>query len=109
MARRSNSGGTGLAIAAVILAILSLFVPLFGVFIAWLALALVAIASLGGERALTVVTVAIAGFSSFMNPPFLVAGTFGSDYAMLSVFLICLPLVGIVVSLVLRRTWRRAE
>jgi hypothetical protein len=59
--------GRGLGIAALVIAIISIFIPAAGIFIGWLALILVTIAALVGEVGLTVAVVA----ASFINYVFM--------------------------------------
>jgi hypothetical protein len=91
----------GLAIAALVVVIIAIFVPLYGTFLVALALALATIAALGGERPLAIATAAIAIVAVvFLSPVFwfglsnLSAGEKIGAYAVVTAFLLA-PFIAI--------------
>jgi hypothetical protein len=84
----------GLAIAALVVAIIAIFVPLYGTFLVGLALAMATIAALGGERPLAIATAAVAVVAVlFLSPVFwygvgnLPSGERTGVYALVTAFL----------------------
>jgi hypothetical protein len=59
--------GTGIGIAALIVAVLGMIMPGIGLFVAWVALIVACVAALFGDKALTIATliVSIVGFVLF--------------------------------------------
>ena len=51
--------GKGFGIAALVLAIAAIFIPLYGLFIIWLALILASVAAFSGERPLSIASLAL--------------------------------------------------
>lgn len=59
----------GFGIAALVLAILAIFVPVAGIVLSGLALLLAAVAALAGDRAFAIATPLIAGVNTFLLSP----------------------------------------
>ncbi len=94
----------GFGLSGLIVAILSFFIPVYGIFIGWLGLALVTIAALSGERGLTIATVILSVVNYMLFSPMLWvaetgAGLSGVPGFVLPTFLIvAAPIVGIILN-----------
>jgi hypothetical protein len=61
--------GKGFGIAALVVVILAMFVPIFGIFVSGIAILLAVIAALGGDRAFATATPIIGGLNTFFFSP----------------------------------------
>jgi hypothetical protein len=71
--------GKGLGIAALVIAIISIFIPIVGVFTGWLALILAAVGALAGDVVFTVAVVAISAVSYIFLSPTMWLATAGAN------------------------------
>ena len=63
------NAGTGLGIAGLVVALVGAFTPIVGLYIGWVALLIVSVAALLGERGLTIATVVLSVFAfTFLTP-----------------------------------------
>lgn len=69
----------GFGIAALVLAILAIFVPVVGIFVSGLALVLAAISALSGDRVFATATPLIAGVNTFFLSPSVWMAMGGAD------------------------------
>ena len=69
--------GSGFGIAAIIASVIAIFVPLAGMFIAWIALVLAIIAASCGDKRLSIATSFVCAINLlFFTPAMLVGGPF---------------------------------
>ena len=61
--------GTGIGIAALIFAIIGMFLPAVGLFVAWIALIIACFAALFGDKALTIATLIVSVVGFLQNTP----------------------------------------
>jgi hypothetical protein len=71
--------GKGLGIAGLVIAIISIFIPVVGIFTGWAALVFVAIAAIAGETPLTIAVVAISAVNYLFFSPSLWIATAGAN------------------------------
>ena len=98
--------GKGLGIAGLVFAIIGIFVPVAGIFIAWLGLILVVFAALAGEVGFTVATIAISLVNFVVLSPSLWIATAGANLntgpgspnivVIICVVLLVAPIVGFI-------------
>lgn len=107
---------TGLALAGLIIGIIGAFTPVFGLYIGWVALLIVAVAGFMGERGLTITTLVISLFAFlFLTPSLwieaganmLVSSEMGEDAGIsflrpITMILFLLPIVAMVAGSVLK-------
>ncbi len=91
----------GFGIAALVLAILGIFVPIVSIYVVWLALILTAVAAFAGDRSLSIAAFVICLVNVlFLSPATLVefgAKQGGSGLATFTVILFVIPLIGFIV------------
>jgi uncharacterized membrane protein YkgB len=59
----------GIGVVGLVMAFLGALTPVFGLYIGWLALAIVSVAALAGERSLTVATIVLSTFTFLFLTP----------------------------------------
>lgn len=69
----------GLGIAALILALIAFGVPVVGLYVSWLALALAVFAALSGDKMFAVATPIIAAANTFFFSPLVLIAFFGEN------------------------------
>jgi hypothetical protein len=69
----------GLGIAGLVISIISIFIPVVGIFTGWLALVLVVFAALAGDVAFTIAVVAISTVNYMFLSPMLWLATAGAN------------------------------
>lgn len=95
----------GLAIAALVIVILAIFIPIYGIVLTALALILATVSALMGERAITIATTVVAFVSVLFLSPVLWIAIFANEnpgmrYAACAVVLAFLiaPIVGMIIN-----------
>ena len=61
--------GKGFGIAALVVVIIAMFVPIVGIFVSGIAMLLAVVAALGGDRAFATATPIIGGLNTFVFSP----------------------------------------
>jgi hypothetical protein len=91
---------TGLGIAALIISVVSLFIPIYGIYLGGIALIIAAVAGLLGDKGLTIATVVVSFVGYFFLTPSLSLAEQGEPgsthgiwiviYALLAIPVVCM-------------------
>ena len=84
---------SGIGLVALILTIISFFIPFVGFFITWLALVIATIAAFMGDRGLTIATVVLSALKFLITPTMWAGAVLTIP---VSIILWLLPIVGLI-------------
>jgi hypothetical protein len=99
--------GKGLGIAALVIAILSIFIPLYGIMTGWIALVLATLSALAGDRTFAVAVSAISLVAYVFLSPLMWMANAGANLQenstknlliIISIVLVAAPVVGIILN-----------
>ena len=85
----------GIGLAALIVTIIALFIPIVGLFITWLALIIAAIAAFMGDKGLTIATIVLSAVKFVITPTMWAAGMVA---ILPSAIFWALPIIGMIYS-----------
>jgi hypothetical protein len=90
--------GKGIGIAALVFAIIAIFVPVFGIMVGWLALFLATLAALFGDKTFTIAALVITAVNYFFLSPLLwVSGSGGNETLIyISLGMLAAPVLGLL-------------
>jgi hypothetical protein len=108
--------GKGLGIAALVVSIISIFIPLYGIFLGWLALLVVLFAALAGDITFTIAVVVISVINYiFLSPSLWIVAagahlnpkqSSSASLIGLTAVLVIVPMVALILRQVGKRVFR---
>lgn len=97
--------GKGFGIAALVLAIVAIFVPLYGIYISAIAVLLAVIAGFSGDNAFPIATSLIAGVNTFfLSPALIPAFQERPEMRWIVIAALAAPVVAVVIHSMARRS-----